>query len=168
MEEYHIAWLAGHPDRSEAWLREKLAEGFDVHHLDGDHFNNDFNNLVLVYHADHMRMHGLGMRRKRPDEYSRLAKRLNDSLYKLDNPQSISKKQKFKQLVVSLEVIPGYRERILRLVEETEGLADRDDTIIALMRFPEYKERLDILIAKRRAAITEALDNLSKHKVTKL
>lgn len=32
-------------------------EGFDVHHLDGDHENNDPANLVLIEHTDHMMMH---------------------------------------------------------------------------------------------------------------
>ena len=41
-------------------------EGFDVHHIDGDHDNNDPDNLVLIEHADHFRLHGTGpMRRGR-------------------------------------------------------------------------------------------------------
>ena len=59
MESYHHAWLAAHPDRTEGWLRDRLAEGFDVHHLDGDHSNDDPLNLVLIEHLDHMRVHGM-------------------------------------------------------------------------------------------------------------
>lgn len=59
MKEYHQAWLGKHPHRSEEWLQEKLAEGFDIHHIDANHKNNDPENLVLIEHADHMRLHGM-------------------------------------------------------------------------------------------------------------
>ena len=54
---YHHAWLGAHPERDEAWLRERLKDGFDVHHLDGDHENNDPLNLVLIDGADHLMLH---------------------------------------------------------------------------------------------------------------
>lgn len=61
MEAYHHAWLSAHPDRTEDWLKVRLAEGFDVHHLDSNHANNDPTNLVLIEHLDHMRcLHGTG------------------------------------------------------------------------------------------------------------
>lgn len=56
--QHHFAWLAAHPTRTEAWLRERLAEGFDVHHHDGNHANDDPANLILIEHLDHMRLHG--------------------------------------------------------------------------------------------------------------
>lgn len=59
LPEHHRAWLAAHPDRDEAWLRRMTREGFDVHHIDGDHANNDPGNLVLIEHVDHMRLHGM-------------------------------------------------------------------------------------------------------------
>ncbi|MEN3238678.1 HNH endonuclease [Methylobacterium ajmalii] len=34
-----------------------LLDGFDVHHLDHDHANNDPANLVLIEAQDHMRVH---------------------------------------------------------------------------------------------------------------
>jgi len=40
------------------WLRFVLKAGFDIHHLDGDHDNNVPENLVLIEHVDHMRLHG--------------------------------------------------------------------------------------------------------------
>lgn len=55
---HHLAWLSAHPDRTPEWLAEKLAEGFDVHHLDGERSNNDPSNVALVEHLDHMRLHG--------------------------------------------------------------------------------------------------------------
>jgi hypothetical protein len=61
METYHHAWLSVHPHRSEEWLRDKLKDGFDIHHMDGNHDNNEPNNLVLVEHTDHMRLHGWPM-----------------------------------------------------------------------------------------------------------
>lgn len=57
MEIYHHVWLTAHPHRTEQWLAEKLAEGFDIHHLDGDHSNNDPLNLVLIDGGDHMMLH---------------------------------------------------------------------------------------------------------------
>lgn len=36
-----------------------LKAGFDIHHMDGDHDNNDPANLVLIEHTDHMRLHGM-------------------------------------------------------------------------------------------------------------
>src|SRR5215472_8535600 len=57
LQTYHWAWLAAHPERSERWLRDRLADGFDVHHADGDHFNNDPDNLVLIEVTDHAKVH---------------------------------------------------------------------------------------------------------------
>ena len=58
LKEYHFAWLSSHPERTTDWLRFMLKAGFDIHHLDGDHGNNDPKNLVLIEHRDHMRLHG--------------------------------------------------------------------------------------------------------------
>jgi hypothetical protein len=58
MLDYHKAWLSAHPDRTEDWLKDKILEGFDVHHLDGNHANNEPSNLVLIEHDDHMMLHG--------------------------------------------------------------------------------------------------------------
>ncbi len=69
MRDYHYAWLSEHPHRSEEWLKARLKDGFDVHHLDGDHKNSDPANLVLIEHADHMMLHGgrtLGRLKPRP------------------------------------------------------------------------------------------------------
>lgn len=73
MMPHHLAWLSAHPDRSEAWLSEKIAEGFDVHHVDKNKANNAPENLVLIDHEDHMRLHGLKMVRykKTPEETHR-------------------------------------------------------------------------------------------------
>lgn len=55
---HHVAWLSNHPNRSVEWFKEMLRHGFDVHHVDGNHSNNDPDNLVLIEHRDHMRLHG--------------------------------------------------------------------------------------------------------------
>ncbi len=57
--EHHLVWLRSHPHRSHKWLKERLSDGFDVHHIDGDHSNNNPDNLVLIEHVDHMRLHGM-------------------------------------------------------------------------------------------------------------
>jgi len=59
MEPHHDAWLSSHPHRNSQWLQERLRDGFDIHHIDGDHENNRPSNLVLIEHVDHMRLHGL-------------------------------------------------------------------------------------------------------------
>ncbi len=60
LKPYHHAWLSIHPHRTECWLRERLREGFDIHHIDGNHENNDALNLALVEHTDHLRVHNRG------------------------------------------------------------------------------------------------------------
>lgn len=59
LQPYHYAWLSAHPGRNKDWLRFMLKAGFDIHHMDGDHDNNDPSNLVLIEHTDHMRLHGM-------------------------------------------------------------------------------------------------------------
>jgi HNH endonuclease len=58
LETYHRSWLSAHPDRTADWLSAMLAEGFHVHHVDGDHGNEAPSNLVLIEHDDHLRLHG--------------------------------------------------------------------------------------------------------------
>lgn len=36
-----------------------LGEGFQVHHIDGDHHNNHPANLALIETIDHLRLHGM-------------------------------------------------------------------------------------------------------------
>jgi len=55
---YHLSWLAAHPQRTAKWLKERLADGFQVHHADGNHANNAPDNLVLIDGNDHLRLHG--------------------------------------------------------------------------------------------------------------
>lgn len=59
-ESYHLAWLKAHPYRSAEWLADRLADGFHVHHMDGDHANDAPSNLILLEGGDHMRLHGGG------------------------------------------------------------------------------------------------------------
>jgi hypothetical protein len=53
----HQIWLQNHPTRDVVWLKERFADGFHIHHIDGDAENNDIDNLVLIDGADHMRIH---------------------------------------------------------------------------------------------------------------
>lgn len=55
---HHRAWVEAHPHRTDAWFLARLEEGFDVHHIDADHTNNDPDNLVLIETTDHHRLHG--------------------------------------------------------------------------------------------------------------
>ena len=56
MKEYHYNWIKAHPGRDEEWLGQVIEQGFDIHHLDGNHQNNEADNLLLVEHQDHMRI----------------------------------------------------------------------------------------------------------------
>lgn len=64
MKKSHAVWLEFHPGRSVDWLRARLDDGFDIHHIDGDRGNNIPSNLVLIEHGDHLDLHGLALRRK--------------------------------------------------------------------------------------------------------
>jgi hypothetical protein len=59
LQSYHLAWLQAHPEHSAEWLESKLREGFHVHHIDWDHSNDAPGNLVLMFGADHMALHGM-------------------------------------------------------------------------------------------------------------
>lgn len=59
LQPYHMAWLSAHPERNLKWLKERLADGFQIHHVDGNHANNAIDNLLLVDGFDHMRLHGI-------------------------------------------------------------------------------------------------------------
>lgn len=47
-----------HPERTAWWLIDHIRDGFDIHHVDGNHANNDPQNLALIEHRDHMCLHG--------------------------------------------------------------------------------------------------------------
>jgi hypothetical protein len=57
LESYHLVWLADHPNRTVEWLRRMMADGFHIHHIDGDHSNDNPMNLVLIEGADHLMLH---------------------------------------------------------------------------------------------------------------
>jgi hypothetical protein len=57
MKNYHASWLAAHPDRSPEWLAERLDDGFEVHHIDGNRSNSHHSNLVLIDELDHSMLH---------------------------------------------------------------------------------------------------------------
>ena len=61
LPEHHRAWLNAHPERSVEWFRARIAEGFDVHHVNGNPADNSPANLVMIEHADHMRLHDMPM-----------------------------------------------------------------------------------------------------------
>ena len=58
LQKYHRIWLEHHPHYDEFWLTQAISAGFDLHHLDGNHDNNDADNLILVEKGDHCKLHG--------------------------------------------------------------------------------------------------------------
>jgi hypothetical protein len=54
MREHHYIWLEGQPTRNKKWLQERLDDGFDIHHIDGNHANNHPMNLCLIEGIDHL------------------------------------------------------------------------------------------------------------------
>ena len=59
MKNYHKVWLDAHPERTLEWFKERMKDGFDIHHIDGDKTNNAPDNLVMIECRDHMRLHGM-------------------------------------------------------------------------------------------------------------
>ncbi len=57
MKKHYEAWLSAHPNRTREWLDDKLADGFHIHHIDGDHSNDHPLNLALIEGSDHLRLH---------------------------------------------------------------------------------------------------------------
>jgi hypothetical protein len=74
MNKYQRVWLAAHPKRTKEWLAEKIRDGFDVHHADGDHQNDAPDNLVLIESTDHLKLHGMVANRMAGSEAIRQAK----------------------------------------------------------------------------------------------
>ena len=56
MEQHRKVWMESNC-KDEEWMYQASQNGFDVHHLDGDHSNNDPENLVMIFASDHMRLH---------------------------------------------------------------------------------------------------------------
>ncbi|TAL43821.1 MAG: hypothetical protein EPN91_05550 [Salinibacterium sp.] len=54
-------------------MKKMIADGFDIHHVDGNHANNHPANLILMDGIDHMRLHGL-FKMARPDRREAVAK----------------------------------------------------------------------------------------------
>jgi len=86
VKEHHLAWLSAHADRSIEWFSDRMCEGFDIHHLDGDHTNNDPANLVMIEHQDHMRLHTGGGDRLKAIRVARL------KVAQSDKPESTQKR----------------------------------------------------------------------------
>jgi len=146
---YHRAWLALHSNRDEAWLREKLREGFDVHHLDGDKANEAPENLVLIEHLDHMRLHGSTMTIGRLAVIVTKKKikraRLKDIEKETIKEYQVVTKKKIKRARlkdIEKETIKEYQVRISRehLAEQHEELFDtyHDYIVGAVKRRQRY------------------------------
>jgi len=75
---HQLAWLEQHPYRTEAWLRAMLADGFDIHHADMNHENNERGNLVLIEATDHKSLHGGNINRERRATGTRLTDEARD------------------------------------------------------------------------------------------
>lgn len=86
LKAYHRAWLDKHPERSEGWLRQKMSEGFDVHHADHNHENNDPENLVLIEHGDHMALHNRAWRLRPARDPDHLRAELARKAYEIKQP----------------------------------------------------------------------------------
>ena len=86
LKEYHYAWLEKHPERTEEWLRARLADGFHIHHLDGNHSNNVQMNLILIEGLDHLALHGM------------ITRPMRSKNEKKPKKKKISRKQLEKQL----------------------------------------------------------------------
>lgn len=96
LQSYHYVWLSVHPGRDEAWLKEVLAKGFAIHHMDGNHDNDASDNLVLIEQADHLFLHGMnrlkftgavrGKRKVKLSKQQKLDKRIAKAMSIYDKP----------------------------------------------------------------------------------
>lgn len=75
MLNHHQAWLESHPERTAEWLSRQLAEGFEIHHRDNNHQNNDPLNLVLIERRDHLKLHGINALPIYPDHMRRAGRK---------------------------------------------------------------------------------------------
>ena len=55
-----------HRAAAEKKIGRSLLPGEVVHHIDGDHLNNDPDNLAVITQSEHMRLHGLGIPGEQP------------------------------------------------------------------------------------------------------
>lgn len=100
LKPYHQVWLDAHPSRDEAWLRNVLSLGFNIHHVDLDHANCDPKNLVLIEFYDHMMLHRgshpmpRGFLRKRAKKAQKAVQRPNP--VKLTKHETAAWKQRAK------------------------------------------------------------------------
>lgn len=77
-QSYHYSWLGAHPERSFEWLRDRISDGFHIHHVDGDHGNDTPTNLLLIDGVDHLRLHGMKLRDGIKSWRKRRAAKLNE------------------------------------------------------------------------------------------
>lgn len=47
----------------------EIPKGYDIHHIDLNHLNNDISNLQLMTHSEHMRLHMIGNKKQKPKGY---------------------------------------------------------------------------------------------------
>ena len=59
------AWLRFHPEKTAEWLMQMKKEGFQIHHIDGNHNNDTKGNLLLIYYVDHYKLHWKDIRKGR-------------------------------------------------------------------------------------------------------
>ena len=108
MRLHHEVWLSAHPNRSEAWLQERLRDGFDVHHLDGDRDNNVAANLVLIEHSDHMMIHKGGVRMLgRLDRKKAMRRRARYAMTPDGKKLRLFKRERAEKILQGYEQDPG-------------------------------------------------------------
>lgn len=105
MKIYHEVWLDAHPWRTREWLEERLKDGFAIHHIDGDHDNNDPKNLLLCEASDHMMLHGMPL-----VAMARRASSLNRTRPRTDTDDLASLHKKMRKLQRRLKDLPPPRD----------------------------------------------------------
>ena len=127
MEIYHKVWLRSHPERDEAWLIERLRDGFDIHHMDGNHQNNEPSNLVLIESRDHMRLHGCDRLRKlalSSEQKAAVCQEVYEAAKRITSRSDISKRdQSWEAISVELGCSSATARRRAQIHADRNGLS---------------------------------------------
>jgi hypothetical protein len=122
-----------------------LRQGFDIHHIDGDHSNDTPGNLVFIEHTDHMFLHSGGVTLGRMKPRIKLSKEEKRLQRIKEQARTIRK----LNLLEPPNAIEGYTNNVVTLKPETNKLKRHDRKMILQQeiekRLLEHEKRIERL-----------------------